>query len=153
MNKSSRSRAILSHPRNDNAGGAGLRILLGEHDPEVRYLLTFILKADGHDVCDAADGTAMLDEMASVLNAGKPPFDLIISEHQLPFVPGLSVLAGLRASRRHTPFILITDEPQAETAARRLGAMALITPLTVDKLRGAVSQVRPTSDVDPTELS
>jgi DNA-binding response OmpR family regulator len=146
MTTSALSRAVVTQPHNDNTG-VGLRILLGEHDPEIRYLLTFILRADGHDVSEAADGAAMLDEIASLLIGGRPPFDLIISEQRLPFVPGLSILAGLRSSRRRTPFILIADEPLAEAAARRLGAIVLAIPLTVDALRGAVSQGRVASEV------
>jgi DNA-binding response OmpR family regulator len=151
MNTRSLSRAVVPHPHNDNAG-VGIRILIGENDPEIRYLLAFILRADGHDVCEAADGAAMLDEIASLLIGGRPAFDLIISEQRLPFVPGLSILAGLRSSRRRTPFILITDEPLAESAARRLGAIVLAIPLTVDALRGAVSQGRVASEVGATVL-
>lgn len=151
MNTSALSRAVATQPHNDNTG-IGLRILLGEHDPEIRYLLTFILRADGHEVSEAADGAAMLDEIASLLIGGRPPFDLIISEQGMPFVPGLSILAGLRSSRRRTPFILITDEPLAEAAARRLGAIVLTIPLTVDALRGAVYEGQVVSESGATVL-
>jgi CheY-like chemotaxis protein len=133
--------AVPMRSYNDDAGPM-LRVLLGEHDVGIRTLLTFILRADGHEVCEAADGATMLEELASLFNGDSRAFDLVIAEQRLPHMPGLAILAGMRSSGRHTPFILVTDDAFAAHAAGQLGAIALAEKLTVDAFRDAVNQSR-----------
>jgi CheY-like chemotaxis protein len=118
-----------------------LNILLGEGDPDLRRLLAFVLRADGHDVTEVGDGSEMLEAIASlILDGDRQQFDLIVSEHDLPTVPGLTILAGLRSRGRPTAFILITDHGLVKERARRLGAVILAEPLTVRSVRAAVGE-------------
>jgi CheY-like chemotaxis protein len=116
-----------------------LRILLAEDDNEMRRLLGLVLRGEGHDVVEARDGAELLEAVAtSLVSEGREDFDLIISEQPLPGMPGLAILAGLRARERHTPFVLITDDPRIKLGARRLGALILDGPFDVEAIRGAV---------------
>src|ERR1700710_1460290 len=75
-----------------------LRILLAEDNHELRRLLSFVLRREGHDVVEVHDGSALLETLAfSIVEGGMHGFDLVICEQGLPGMPGLAVLAGLRA--------------------------------------------------------
>ena len=118
---------------------ASLRVLLAEDDRSLRRLLALILRRDGHEVVEAADGAELLEAMASsMVDPRMPPFDLIVCEHGLPGMPGLSVLAGRRARDPATAFVLLTDKVDVQRRARELGAVALAAPLTVRAFQAAV---------------
>ena len=116
-----------------------LRILLAEDNHELRRLLTFVLRREGHEVVEVTDGSALLEALAfSIVEGGRHEFDLVICEQGLPKMAGLAVLSGLRARDRATPFILITSNITVQVQARNLGAIVLSRPLTMDGIRRAV---------------
>ena len=107
-------------PIGTSAGGAdaGQRkgsILVIEDDPEVRELLTILLKSDGHQVSAVADGTAALDCPDRELTR----HDLIIADFNLPNgMNGVEVTRKLREKlRRRIPVIILTGD--ISTAALR----------------------------------
>ncbi len=126
-----------------------LRILVAEDDPDLRRLMAVALRRDGHQVIEARDAAELLEALASTLiEPVASPFDVVICEQTLPGIPGLSVLAGLRARQRATPFILVTDQPAVRERAQRLGA-AVVEELDVQAIRAAVrraAEVRPAND-------
>jgi len=116
-----------------------LRILLAEDNPELRRLMSFVLRREGHEVIEVRDGSALLETLAfSIVEGGRQRFDLVICEHLLPGMPGLAVLAGLRARDQDLPFILITGTSEVQAQARQLGAWVLSRPLTMDAIRRVV---------------
>lgn len=118
-----------------------LRILLAEDNHELRRLMSFVLRREGHDVVEVHDGSALLETLAfSIVEGGRQQFDLVICEQLLPGMPGLAVLAGLRARDRALPFILITGNTEIQSQARQLGAWVLSRPLTMDAIRRVVRQ-------------
>jgi len=118
-----------------------LRILLAEDNPELRRLLSFVLRREGHQVVAVHDGSALLETLAfSIVEGGRQRFDLVICEQLLPGMPGLAVLAGLRARDRALPFILITGNPSIQAQARQLDAWVLSRPLTMDAIRRVVRE-------------
>ncbi len=128
-----------------------LRILLAEDDGEMRRLLALVLRRDGHQVVEARDGGELLEALAwTLIEPGREDFDLVICEQSLPGVPGLTVLEGLRARDRTTPFILITRNPGLAARARRLNAFVLDRPFDVRAIRSAIREsadtMRPTND-------
>jgi len=129
---------------------ASLRVLLAEDDVSLRRLLSLILRREGHEVVEAADGAELLEALAaSLVDARLPQFDLIVCEQRLPGMPGLSVLAGLRARDPATAFVLLTDSVDVQRRARELGAVALAAPLNVQAFRSAVrrsTQRQPLND-------
>ena len=115
-----------------------LRILVAEDDPDLRRLLAAALRRDGHQIVEARDSAELLEALASTLiEPGASPFDLLICEQQLPGIPGLTLLAGLRARDRTTPFILITDEEAVRARAERLGG-AVVDYFDLPTIRAAV---------------
>lgn len=119
-----------------------LRVLLAEQDPQMRALLALVLHQDGHEVVEAQDASELLEALAATLiEPARPEFDLVICEHRLPGIPGLSVLAGLRSRARDTAFILITEHPDVAARARRLGAEVLAPSFDVRALRGAICRL------------
>ena len=118
-----------------------LRILVAEAQADLRRLLGAALRRDGHDIVEARDGAELLEALASTLiDPGASPFDLVVCEQRLPGMPGLSVLAGLRARDRATPFVLVTDDPTIARHGLRLGATVLAR-LDVAVIRAIVRRV------------
>lgn len=118
-----------------------LRILLAEDNHELRRLMSFVLRREGHEVVEVRDGAALLETLAfSIVEGGCKGFDLVICEQLLPRMPGLAVLAGLRARERDLPFILITGNAEIQAQARQLGAWVLSRPLTMDAIRRTVRE-------------
>jgi CheY-like chemotaxis protein len=116
-----------------------LHVLLAEPNAELRRLMAFVLRREGHAVVTVKDGSQLLEALArGLIDRGHRPFDLIICNQKVPGIPGLSVLAGLRARDRTTGFILITEDTVVQSNAQRLGAVVLDRPLTVDGIRGAI---------------
>jgi two-component system cell cycle sensor histidine kinase/response regulator CckA len=138
---SSTSPAPLTHELRLVEEERSLRILLAEDNHELRRLLSFVLRREGHEVVEAHDGSELLEALAvSIVEGTGQGFDVVICEQSLPGIPGLSVLAGLRARDRVLPFILITSNPEVQGQARRLDAVVLDRPLTVGAIRQAVRQ-------------
>jgi len=127
-----------------------LRVLLAEDDPTLRRLLALILRRSGHEVVEAHDAPELLEAIAGTLVAPRAPaFDLIVCEQALPGMPGLSVLAGLRARDPATGFVLLAESPDVQRRARALGAVALAAPFNVKMFEAAVrqsTQPRPAND-------
>ncbi len=107
----------------------------------MRRLLTLVLRRDGHEVTEAYDAGELLELLASsLIEGGSAPIDLVICEHALPGIAGLSVLAGLRSRDRTTPFILMTGNEDVQRRARRLRAVVLDHPFNVAAIRDAIRQ-------------
>ena len=120
--------------------GESLRILLVEDNQSLRRLLGMIFRFDGHDVTEAVDSTEALRVIASAIIEDRRTFDLIVCEHSMPEISGLTVLAALRTRDRSTPFVLITGDPSIQGEALRLGAVILDHPFNVRAVRDAIRQ-------------
>ncbi len=122
---------------------APLRILDAEDNRTLRRLLALVLRRDGHEVVEACDAGELLETLASSWihgDGGSAPIGLVICEHALPGLLGLSVLAGLRSRDRATPFILMTGNEEVQRRARRLRAVVLDHPFNVAAIRAAIRQ-------------
>ena len=118
------------------------RVLVAEDDPEMRRLLSTLLRMAGHKVIEAADGQQLLDQMELTAPGGRPqPIDVIVSDIDMPGLSGLDLLAALRCAHSRTPVVLITAFGDEETRveARELGAAAFLSkPVDPEALRSAV---------------
>jgi CheY-like chemotaxis protein len=124
-----------------DVGRAPLRIVVAEDNSALRRLLALVLGREGHDVIEACDAGELLELLASsLIEGGDAPIDLVICEHSLPGIQGLSVLAGLRSRDRVTPFILMTGNEEVQRRARHLGAVVLDHPFNIAAIRGAVRE-------------
>jgi CheY-like chemotaxis protein len=77
-------------------------ILLVENDSVNRYALARILRNEGHEVIEAADGDEALDLLE------KSRFDLVITDLVMPKLNGFELVAQIRSKRFQVPIILIS---------------------------------------------
>jgi len=100
--------------------------LLVEDSPMMRQLVTFALsRIKGLRVVEAEDGVDGLKKL------GAAPFDIIITDINMPILDGLKLIQRVKSDPRHkdTPVVVITTEGAAEDRSRAtdLGASAYIT--------------------------
>ena len=112
------------------------RVLVVDDEPSLRDVLRMGLGRAGFFVGTAgslAEAVAALDE----------PWDLVVTDLQLPDGDGLSVLRQVKEDSPETAVIVLTAHGSADTAvaAMRLGAHDYLTkPFDVDELRIRVRQ-------------
>jgi len=128
------------------------RILLAEPDAELRTAIARALRADGHAVEEAADGTDLLlragSQMARV--DGPRRVLVLVVAAGLPVFSASEVLEILHRFRWDIPCIVISrraPDGVEHTRARELGALAVLgSPLHIEQLRAMVrAQARPRS--------
>jgi CheY-like chemotaxis protein len=124
---------------------APARVLLAEDDSEFRALLATMLREDGYDVVEAADGTALLDRLAEAVASeeGLDCYDLVVTDVKMPGYDAFEIMLGMRRCKHETPFVLMTafGDAAAHERARQLGAVAMLDkPFDLDDLRVAVSR-------------
>jgi len=114
------------------ASTATHRILLVASDENFRRTISRILGRSGYATdlaCSGEDAIEALD---------REPYDLVLSEVQLPGMCGLTVLCTARQHGRSTPFVLLSE---TETERMRWilsgidGVHCLRLPLDVDELK------------------
>jgi two-component system sensor histidine kinase EvgS len=118
---------------------APARILLVEDVALNRRLLATLLRSNGHEVVEAADGGTALGTLA------ENSFDLVILDLGLPDMNGFDVLARMRAK---TPVVVLTASAGEAIDARALQAgaeLVLHKPVSAAELREAIANVIPRS--------
>jgi CheY-like chemotaxis protein len=109
-------------------------VLLVEDDPEFALFCTHVLAKGGRfDVTHIADPTAAI-EMAAA-----EPWDLVITDLDLPLMSGFEVAAVLRRMAPTLPVVIVTAYPQDAPILTRAATGAqpdalLAKPITVDLL-------------------
>jgi CheY-like chemotaxis protein len=110
---------------------AGKKVLIAEDSPAVRAMLVEELTATGFEVVETNDGERAWEEFQ------KQPFDLVISDVEMPQMDGLAFTLRIRQSDRpETPVIVYSSIGDMGMKARAayLKADAHITKLNLDKL-------------------
>jgi CheY-like chemotaxis protein len=99
------------------------RILVIDDDKSARLLLERVLSRAGHTVTLVDSGEQGLQLLA------QQPFDLIITDKNLPGLDGLEVLRLARQAHPKLQAIVITGFPTPETksSARDLGVFSYVT--------------------------
>lgn len=80
------------------------KVLVVDDNLSFRELMTDLLEPVGYEVWTAQDGLAGLDALYN------GPFDLILTDYQMPGMTGLEMAAFIRRSDAVTPIILITGD-------------------------------------------
>lgn len=113
------------------------RILVVDDEVKMRRLLEMSLKNMGHDVVQATDG-------AQAMNCfDEAPFDLVMTDLNMPRMDGMQLLRSLRERGEEVPVIVLTAFGSIETAveAMKLGAADyIIRPFEMDTVELAVTR-------------
>lgn len=91
-----------------------LRILVVEDDPDVRMAVVESLRAAGHGVVSAADGTAGLAQL------GASGFDVVVADVRLPGTDGVRIFGRARELSPPPAVILMTSFGSVADAVRLL---------------------------------
>jgi len=115
------------------------RILIADDDPDTLELIELAVHAPGVELYMAVDGMELLELVAEC-----DPFDLIVTDINMPWIEGLQVLASMREAGLETPVLVVTglDRPGlASTIARMRNAMLLRKPFEIADLRRAIASL------------
>lgn len=114
---------------------AKARVLVVDDEPSVSQVFARMLTAAGHVATVAHDGVKAI-EMLSVT-----PFDVVVSDIQMPEMDGLTLLRRIRAHDLDVPVVFVTGNPGLETAIEAIehGAFRYLPkPVEAAKLIAAV---------------
>ncbi len=103
-------------------------------------MISFTLRAAGHEVIQAADG---MDALGQLKSRG---VDLVITDVHMPRMDGIELTRQLRTLDRHksTPILLLTTEsdPAMKSKGKQAGATGwLVKPFQQDQLLAVVEKV------------
>lgn len=87
-----------------------LRVLYADDMRELRQLLEIVLGRDGHKVDSVPDGHLALDLLRKDLSA----YDVVITDHHMPTISGLELVAQLRALKYPGKIIVFSSELSTE---------------------------------------
>jgi putative nucleotidyltransferase with HDIG domain len=113
------------------------RILVVEDDMAVRDFCMRSLRLNGHFVTPAENGRVALDRLHDAAH----PYDLVLTDLQMPEMSGIGLLREIRNSCTDTEVVVFTAYGTFETAreALRLGAFDYLTkPVSLDDLERTV---------------
>ncbi|HVO35366.1 MAG TPA: type II/IV secretion system protein [Gemmatimonadales bacterium] len=100
-------------------------VLVADDDPAMRALFSTILRPQGFDVAEAADGLEALDQAQRLAPA------ILLLDMDMPRLDGFGVLEALRRrlASRAVPVIVVTakDDPATEARCIELGAEDYLT--------------------------
>ena len=123
---------------------AGSRILLVDDDPGVRDVVAFMLRREGFEVDEEADG-------ASALEAGRAGrYDIVILDVMLPELSGTDVCRSLRAES-DVPILMLTarDAELDRVLGLELGADDYVTkPFSTAELLSRVRAILRRRELD-----
>ena len=115
------------------------RILIVDDNKELREILQEYLKGEGIDSQGAANGKEALERHH------QEPFDLIITDLNMPEVPGIELIRTIRKENQDTEFVIITGYASMDSAveAVRIGAFDyIVKPFRMEELQVVVKNAR-----------
>jgi two-component system, cell cycle response regulator CpdR len=112
-------------------------VLLADDDAVMRELVNRALVSDGHKVEMALDGQDALDQAA---NANQP-FDVLVSDVQMPSVDGISLATQLLAAQPKLRVVLMSGlqtEMVRAASLKAQGVQFILKPFTLEQIRSIV---------------
>jgi len=86
----------------------GKRVLIADDSPKVRKIIGEVLSHRGCETTVVSDGSDAIAELVRVAGAEREPFDLIVSDIQMPDRNGYEVFSAARKACPGAPVILMT---------------------------------------------
>jgi two-component system chemotaxis response regulator CheY len=83
-----------------------LRVLYADDMRELRQLLEIVLGRDGHKVDSVSDGHLALEQVSKDLTG----YDVVITDHHMPTISGLELVARLREINYPGKIIVFSSE-------------------------------------------
>lgn len=127
-----------------------MKILLAEDQAMVRTALASLLRLEaGFSVTEAADGTAALQQLQ------QQPFDLLLSDIEMPGKTGIELAQYIQQQKLATKVVIITTFGRAGYVKRAIDAGVggfLLKDAPVDQLVSAINQVMAGKRVIDSEL-
>jgi len=117
-----------------------MRILVADDDEDCRELIAMALRAGGTEIVFATTRGELVEQ---IVDHG--PFDVIITDINMPGVTGLEVLEVVRKADASTPVLVITalaHPDPTEPVARMGNSWLLHKPFGIDQLRAAIDRLR-----------
>lgn len=122
------------------------RVFLAEDDDEMRALIGLHLRADGYEIVELPNGSALLAALSDAHVSLAPMPSVIVSDLRMPGMSGVAVLRAVRQYGWSTAFVLITafgSEEALNEAARLEASVVLHKPFELDDLRRVIRCVLP----------
>ena len=111
-----------------------MKTLIAEDDRDLREVLSFLLRSEGHDVVEAASGLEAWDKFEH------SRFTLVLSDWMMPQLDGLELCRRIRATERpYYPYVILLTALKGKD--RFLQAMSagvddfIAKPFDADELR------------------
>lgn len=120
-----------------------MRVLIVDDFSTMRRIVRNILRQLGiANVVEADDGTTAWD----ILNREK--IDFIVSDWNMPKMPGIDLLRKVRASEQFAslPFLMVTAEAQQENIIEAVQAKVsnyIVKPFTAETLKQKIDKIFP----------
>lgn len=120
-----------------------IKVLIVEDDDEMRSLLRDFIEDEGYEVDSVNNGSEAFRKLV------KEPFDLVITDIQMPGLTGLDILPGIKKLQPDTSIIVITAFGSQEFYRRALerGATAYLEkPIHLQNLRTLMERIIPSKE-------
>ena len=125
--------------------GKVFRILVADDSCEIREMLFEALSSIECGV------TCVKDGMEALASLQVTPYDLLITDYQMPYLNGLALLRRLQAGSCCPPSILITGQnsPDLIEEAKQAGVtLVLLKPVAIPYLLSLVESIRDQQPAD-----
>ncbi len=110
-------------------------ILVVDDEPDIRTTLDYSLNLSGYHVETVSSGSEALEMF------GQKKFEVVITDHEMPGMSGLEVMAKMKSIAPHIPVIIITGYGTVANAVEAMKSGAsdyILKPFTPDILEKAV---------------
>jgi DNA-binding NtrC family response regulator len=115
------------------------RVLIVDDNREIRTILEEYLREEGYAAEGAGDGNEALAKH------GESPFDLIITDLNMPGMTGMELIKAIGKEESTTEFIIITGYASLDSAIEAVKAGAfdyIVKPFRIEELRVVIKNAR-----------